>query len=102
MAKVTLEKAQLRLRSALKIVLGLFCLASSLFLGIILSVFGLFIVGIPIMIIGVLGSIPIFREARSHSKFWCSRCDKGIVVYKYEYTAVCPRCRAGFQIEWDE
>lgn len=102
MARVTLEKAQFRFRSLIKIFMGLFSIASALFLGFVLSAFGLFIIGIPILILGALGSIPIFREARRHSKFWCSRCDKGIVVYKYEYTAVCPRCRAGFHIDWDE
>ncbi|MED4749952.1 hypothetical protein [Brevibacillus choshinensis] len=101
MAKVTLEKPQLRFMSLVKIIFGLLVIAGSVFGGLIISVFGLFIIGIPVMILGSLGAIPIFREARRHSKFWCLRCEKGIVVYKYEYTAVCPRCRAGFHIDWE-
>ncbi len=101
MVRVTLEKPQFSLLSLWKIIFGLVVIASSFVLGLVLSAFGLFIIGIPLLIMGSLGSIPIFREARKHSKFWCSRCEKGIVVYKYQYKAICPRCRAGFHIDWE-
>lgn len=100
--EVTLEEPRFWLSSLGWILGGIFEIISSIVLLIVLSMFGLVIIGIIFLFIGIFLAIRDFRRARKCMKFYCERCDKKIVAYKYEYTVMCKRCRACHDIVWEE
>ncbi|UFJ40120.1 hypothetical protein LOK74_19090 [Brevibacillus humidisoli] len=83
-------------------ILGAAEFVSSLMVGMLLILFGLFLIGIPLLLFGVWGAIGTWKKARKCSRFACQRCGKRLVVYRYHYEVRCPRCRADHDIEWPD
>lgn len=100
--RIRLESPKFWLSSVGWIIWGLFLLLNSIIWGIILSMAGLLLVGIPVFLIGGYLGVHELRKARKCMKFYCGRCDKKIVVYKYDYDVLCRRCYASHEIDWNK
>ncbi|MGG3873235.1 hypothetical protein [Brevibacillus laterosporus] len=100
--RVRLEKPELWLTNILWFILVAIAVLGGIVGGLIMCIFGFFIIGLPLILMGFFFTLINASKVRKCMKFDCERCEKTIVAYKYEYETFCTRCGAFYDIKWEE